>query len=145
MAEDVFGYDKDQKAGGVLTFTNVALKIGKQVELVQSINVQYQRQVTPVMAAGLATIYLCPQPATGTLQSTRAIGTNSKVAADWKTKGYCEEETINIIKTGKSKCPGLPNCQLTAQGMFTGYSFTLNTGAGVSVTDGASYTLSDIH
>jgi hypothetical protein len=97
------------------------------------------------MAAGLATIYLCPQPPTGTLQATRAIGGTAKVAKDWKTKGYCDEETINIIKTGKNPCPGVPECSLTAKGMFTGYSFTLNTGAGVSVTDGASYTLSNIH
>lgn len=142
---DVFGYTKDQQAGGVLSFTNVALKVGAEVQLVQSVNVQYQRQVTPVMAAGMATIFLCPQPPTGTLQATRAIGGTAKVASDWKTKGYCELETINIVNTGKATCGSVPNCQLTAEGMFTGYTFTLNTGAGVSVTDGASYTLSDIH
>jgi hypothetical protein len=57
---DIFGVEKDNSSTGVLSFQNVVLTIDDDIRLCQSANLNYQRQITPVMAVGIPTVFLSP-------------------------------------------------------------------------------------
>lgn len=153
MAKDIFGYEKKTNTGGVLTFSDIAISIdgdGNKIYLVQQARLQYRRTVSPVMAAGTSTIFLSPQPGMGEFAITRAIGENTEkslgtgnVGTKFKEENHCKINTIKVFKvTGDGCQKDMPNCELTMQGMLTSYDFQLNVGGqGVSVTDGATYTI----
>jgi hypothetical protein len=72
--EDVFGYSKTTTPGGVLSFTDVIVKVGSNdLMLCQRVDVNYERTITPVMGVGYADIWLAPMPATGRATVSRAI------------------------------------------------------------------------
>lgn len=151
MAKDIFGYEKKTQTGGVLTFNEVAVSIDSdsdKIYLVQSARLQYRRTVTPVMAAGTSTIFLSPQPGTGEFAITRAIGNPSdgggsgNLGTKFREETHCKINTIKVFKVAGEGCADTPGCDLTMQGMLTGFDFQLNVaGQGVSVTDGATYTI----
>lgn len=144
MAKDIFGVNKDTSPKGVLSFQHVTLKIGKEIKLCQQANLNYQRQITPVMAVGISTIFLSPQPGQGTLQVTRAIGQGQKLGSDLKldtTGCSIKDFTLSTGKTGSCKAG---SGTVKGKGMMSGYSFNVNVGGGVSVTDGCTLTVVDV-
>lgn len=156
MAKDIFGYEKTTNTGGVLNFSEVAVSIdseqGKEnkVYLVQQARLQYRRTVTPVMAAGTSTIFLSPQPGTGEFAITRAIGDaagdsdakSGNVGTKFREENHCKINKIKVFKVEGNGCASTPNCNIAMDGMLTAFDFQLNVaGQGVSVTDGATYTV----
>lgn len=157
MAKDIFGYEKDTKTGGVLSFSEVAISIddssgSDKIYLVQSARLQYRRVVTPVMAAGTSTIFLSPQPGTGEFAITRAIGNSTKtsgsgnVGTKFKEDSHCKINKIKVFKVEGNGCADTPNCNISMDGMLTSYDFQINVaGQGVTVTDGATYTIVSVN
>lgn len=140
---DIFGVNKDTSSTGVLSFQNVVLTIGFDITLCQSANLNYQRQITPVMAVGIPTVFLSPQPGQGTLQVTRAIGDSETLGSDLQLDSTgCEIKDFSLTAD-----PG--DCEsgsgmVTGSGMMSGYSFNVNVGGGVSVTEGCTMTVIDV-
>ena len=153
MAKDIFGYNETTNTGGVLNFSEVAVSIdgdSNKIYLVQQARLQYRRTVTPVMAAGTSTIFLSPQPGTGEFAITRAIGDavgqsevkSGNVGTRFKEENHCKINNIKVFKVDGNGCANTPNCNVAMSGMLTAYDFQLNVGGqGVSVTDGATYTI----
>lgn len=158
---DIFGVNKDNSTTSVLSFQHVFLKIGKkdkleEIKLCQQANLNYQRQITPVMAVGVPTIFLSPQPGQGTLQVSRAIGSAQKLGKDLAldTTG-CEILDFSLStgttnnSTTSTSGSNTQQCQaggggVTGKGMMSGYNFSVNVGGGVSVTDGCTLTVVDV-
>lgn len=144
---DIFGYTHTEQTGGVMSFQDVAVSVGgTQMYLVQQASLQYRRTITPIMAAGTATVYLAPQPGTGEFTMTRAIGGESGPAsAKLKQPSACKPVEIKISKSGKGTgCAEVPGADITMSGLMSGYQFQINVGSGVSVTDGATYTITTV-
>lgn len=144
MAADIFGVNKDVPTKSVLSFQHVTLKIGAEIKLCQQANLNYQRQITPVMAVGIPTIFLSPQPGQGTLQVSRAIGSEQKLGKDLKldTSGC---SILNFsLSTGNTGDCNAGGGGVTGKGMMSGYAFNVNVGGGVSVTDGCTLTVIDV-
>lgn len=159
MAKDIFGYEKTTNTGGVLNFSEVAVSIDSEqgkaenkIYLVQQARLQYRRTVTPVMAAGTSTIFLSPQPGTGEFAITRAIGDatgndpnaakSGNVGTKFRETNHCKINKIKVFKVEGNGCASTPNCNIAMDGMLTAFDFQLNVaGQGVSVTDGATYTV----
>lgn len=141
---DIFGVNKDNSSSGVLSFQNVALIIeGSVPQLVQTANLNYSRQITPVMAVGLDTVYLSPQPGQGTLNITRAIGETGVFGRDFALdKTGCELKyfALTSIPDTCQHGTGL----VAGLGMMAGYSLNVNVGGGVSVTEGCSLHVVDV-
>lgn len=142
---DIFGVNKSE-TGGVMSFQDVMLSIkGQPVKLCQQAVLQYQRTITPVMAVGLSTIFLAPQPGQGTLQVTRAIGQGGNMSQDIKNKSLpCEPVNFRVSKGEAGTCPGNGTPGVQGKGIVNGYSFNLNVGGGVTVTDGMSLYVVDV-
>lgn len=147
MAKDIFGYDKKEQPGAVLSFQDVVLSLdGKDLYLVQSAQLNYQRQITPITAVGTSTIYLSPQPGQGTLQITRAIGGDSgNMSTRFNYKDDpCKVSKFALRKTGQHGCSGVPDANVHGQGMLSSYGFNISVGGGVSVTDNAGFTVTNV-
>lgn len=146
MAKDIFGYDKKEQPGAVLSFQDVVLSLdGNTLYLVQSAQLNYQRQITPITAVGTSTIYLSPQPGQGTLQITRAIGGDSgNMSTRFHYKDPCKVSEFALRKTGDNGCKGVPNANVYGQGMISTYGFSISVGGGVSVTDSAGFTVTNV-
>lgn len=140
---DIFGVEKDNSSTGVLSFQNVVLSIDKDIRLCQSANLNYQRQITPVMAVGITTVFLSPQPGQGTLQITRAIGSEETLGSDLQLDSTgCEIKDFTLTASAGDCEAG--SGTVSGQGMMSGYSFNINVGGGVSVTEGATLTVIDV-
>lgn len=146
MAQDIFGYNKKEQPGAVLSFQDVILTLdGNQLYLVQSAQLNYQRQITPITAVGTSTIYLSPQPGQGTLQITRAIGGNSgNMSTAFKYDDPCKVSNFAVRKTGENGCKGVPNASVTGEGMVSTYGFNISVGGGVTVTDSIGLTVTNV-
>lgn len=146
MAQDIFGYNKNEQPGAVLSFQDVVLSLdGNQLYLVQSAQLNYQRQITPITAVGTSTIYLSPQPGQGTLQITRAIGGNSgNMSTAFKYSDPCKVSSFAVRKTGNNGCTGVPDASVTGEGMVSSYGFNLSVGGGVTVTDSIGLTVTNV-
>lgn len=143
---DIFGVNKSEQTGGVMSFQDVMLAVkGQDVKLCQQATLQYQRTVTPVMAVGLSTIYLAPQPGQGTLQVTRAIGKGGHMSNDIKDKGSaCDPVNFRISQGAGGACAGNGTPGVQGKGVVNGYSFNINVGGNVTVTDGMSLYVVDV-
>lgn len=148
MAKDIFGYNKQEQPGAVLSFQDVVLSLdGNTLYLVQSAQLNYQRQITPITAVGTSTIYLSPQPGQGTLQITRAIGGDSgNMSTRYNYTDPCKISNFALRKTDKpqSGCSGVPGANVYGQGMVSSYGFNISVGGGVSVTDNVGYTVTNV-
>ena len=141
---DIFGVTKDNSSTGVLSFQNVVLTIDSDITLCQAANLNYQRQITPVMAVGIPTVFLSPQPGQGTLQITRAIGANEVLGSDLALDSTgCELKYFTLTANPGSCDAG--SGTVSGEGMMSGYSFNINVGGGVSVTEGATMTVIDVY
>ena len=144
---DIFGYKHTEQTGGVMSFQDVAVSIGSEkMYLVQQASLQYRRTITPIMAAGTATVYLAPQPGTGEFTMTRAIGgASGPASAKLKLQSACDPVEIKIAKSDAGTgCAEVPGADITMSGLMSGYQFQINVGSGVSVTDGATYTITTV-
>lgn len=149
---DIFGYSKTTTPGGVLSFTDVIVKVGSDdLMLCQRVDVNYERTITPVMGVGYADIWLAPQPATGRATVSRAIvltannssGQSAGLLQPYKQNSSCEMQTLTISPAGGNQCAPKSG-DVTCRGMLQSVTVQITTGQGVSVTDGATWTLADL-
>lgn len=96
------------------------------------------------MGAGTSVVYLAPQPGTGTLRVTRAIAAGGDMSGDLRSDDACKLESIELRQVGDSGCETSGVAYVYAQGMMSGYQYSVNVGSGVSVTDGATFTVVDV-
>lgn len=142
---DIFGFEKSTSPSSVLSFQDVALIRGNnEISLLQNAQLDYSRTIQPIMGAGTSVVYLAPQPGTGTLRVTRAITADGNMSKDLKSDDACKVEDIILVKTGDSGCKASGTADVTAQGMMSGYQYSINVGSGVSVTDGATFTVVNV-
>lgn len=153
---DIFGYTKTTTPAGVLSFSDVVIKVGdgsgsssKDLMLCQRVDVNYERTITPVMGVGYADIWLAPQPATGRATVSRAIVLTGEakqaegLLQPYKQSKTCEMQTLTISAVGGNQC--VPTTEdVTCKGMLQSVQVQITTGQGVSVTDGATWTLADL-
>lgn len=146
MAKDIFGYEKKEQPGAVLSFQDVIFTFdNNQLFLVQSAQLNYQRQITPITAVGTSTIYLSPQPGQGTLQVTRAIGGNSgNMSTAFKYDNPCQMSNFAIRKTRETGCDAVPDASVSGEGIVSSYGFNLSVGGGVTVTDSIGLTVINV-
>lgn len=149
MAQDIFGFEKQNTPSNVLSFQDVLLsrgegEKGKQISLIQQAQLDYTRTIQPIMGVGTSVVYLAPQPGTGTLRVTRAITAEGAMSTDLKASGACEVETIKLTSQ-QTGCDTKSTASVTAQGMMSGYQYSINVGAGVSVTDGMTFTITNVN
>lgn len=152
---DIFGYSKTSKAGGVLSFTDVIIKVGSgsnDLMLCQRVDINYERSITPVMGVGYADIWLAPMPPTGRATVSRAIvlkmgeagGQSEGLLAPYQQSKSCETQDL-IIAPVKNESDCSPSSgTVTCKGLLQSVTVQITTGQGVSVTDGATWTLSDL-
>lgn len=140
---DVFGFTQTKKTGGVASFQNVAIKVDtNDIILTQRADLQYRRTVTPVMGAGTASVYLIPQPGTGTLRIDRAI-TDSGLLAQFKAEDSCKEQNVEL-STIENGCTNVPKGTVRGSGLLTAVGVTVAAGQGLGLTDSAEWTLSTV-
>lgn len=145
MSKDIFGYDTNSQVGGVLNFQNAAVKIGgKDLMLVQTANLRYTRTVSPVMGAGTATVYLVPQPGSGTLDVGRAIlAVDGKPLDPYASEDACTPKEIQIALV-QNGCNTNDGGSITASGLLSGVNISINVGGGLGLQDGAQWTLTNL-
>lgn len=143
---DIFGFEKDMTPSSVLSFQDVVLvREGRgEISLIQNAQLDYSRTIQPIMGAGTSVVYLAPQPGTGTLRVTRAITDGGNMSADLQTDDSCKVETLDLFKVGNNGCKESGEAGVVAQGMMSGYQYSINVGSGVSVTDGATFTIVEV-
>lgn len=145
---DIFGFEKQSQPSSVLSFQDILLQRdggngSKTISLVQSAQLDYTRTIQPIMGVGTSVVYLAPQPGTGTLRITRAITADGSMSTDLKSNDACNVETIKLTSQ-QSGCKNKSSADVTAQGMMSGYQYSINVGAGVSVTDGMTFTIINV-
>lgn len=139
MANDIFGYNKDAVSSvGLIPPGAVTLTINGKINLAQSVEINYQREITPVYELGSENVYLVAGKSSGTLNVARMIG---EALVQFKPSSPCATENITITK-GDSTC-GTGNLQLSMTGMIRSVRFSAQAGQ-VTVTDGADYLLSSL-
>lgn len=150
---DIFGYSKTTTSGGVLSFSDVIIKVGSNdLMLCQRVDVNYERTITPVMGVGYADIWLAPMPATGRATVSRAIvlttaqgasGQSAGLLVPYKQNSSCEMQDLTISPAGSNNCAPKSGT-VKGRGMLQSVTIQITTGQGVSVTDGATWTLADL-
>lgn len=139
---DVFGYSgSNTKTGGVITSSNVLVKIGGQdLQLAQSANLSYSRQVRPVFSMGTDEVWMQPQQPTGTLDVRRMIG-STPALKPYEMTDICDTTTIALAKSGGLKCGtaefGTVTCQ---QAMLSDIGLQIDVSS-FSVVDSARWTV----
>lgn len=138
MANDIFGYDKSKtmSATSLLPPGSIKVTIGGEIKLAQTVDINYQREISPTYELGSENVYLVTGKSSGTMNVSRLIGS---VFENYLPKEPCAVQSITVTKSSKGVC-GDGNVSLTMSGMLQSVTFSANAGA-LTVTDGASYTL----
>lgn len=152
--QDVFGYNKTTHTGSIATFSDAVLSIGTseqggELMLCQNIRLNYDRQIQPIYGIGTADIWLAPQPATGTLEVSRAIvaSTSGSGNSGGMLKPYagdvrCKSTALTISEV-KNDC-SVTAGSVSASGLLARVGVTITAGQGVSLQDSAVWTLTDV-
>lgn len=135
---DYFGYNKTAKGPGNIVSTSMVLMAigGKSVKLVQSVDISYQRQVTPQYEVGSDSVYMVAGQSGGTWRVTRAVGEEA-IIKPYKPGNACQTTTLSMVK-GNGSCgmdPGMitgTGCILQTVGMNAAVQSTI-------VTDNAQW------
>lgn len=124
---DYFGYNKTAKGPGNIVSTSMVLMAigGKAVKLVQSVTINYQRQVTPQYEVGSDSVYMVAGQSGGSWNIQRAVG-EEPIIKPYKPGNACQTTTLSMTK-GNGVCGMDP-------GMITGTGCILqNVGLNASV------------
>lgn len=94
---DVFGVDKNVfGADRIVNGAGVLVSIDGPIYLVQSCNVSYARQITPIYELGSEDIYAGASNPSGTVQLSRIVGLGSEALITFKQDAACDGQTITI-------------------------------------------------
>lgn len=94
---DVFGVDKNvYGADRIVNGAGVLVSIDGPIYLVQSCNVSYSRQVTPIYELGSEDIYAGVSNPAGTVQLERVIGFGKEALVTFKADDACKGKTVTI-------------------------------------------------
>lgn len=154
--KDIFGYsNKVASEGKVVSspMVMVAITGGKNdsspyLALVQQVNVQYARQMTPVYEIGSDAIMFNASGATGSVSIQRAVGENfgtgkhGTLLSPFLPSDPCSMQTIVIKKGTGTNCATDPGT-VTATGMVQSVGITIPVG-GALLTDNASYQIASL-
>lgn len=136
---DVFGYKKDKQVGGLSTPSAVVVRVdGKDLQLAQSADLRYRREVRPVFVLGSDQVYMQPGPASGQLQVQRIIGEQGALSG-FAVNDPCKVVNIEITGSGEAASCSKNFGSLTCTGCMlaeVGVQANVN---GVIVTDSATW------
>lgn len=138
---DYYGYNKSTYGPGAIASTSAVLvKInGSTVNLAQSCNITYSRQVQPNYELGSDSVYLTAGHSGGTAEISRMVGEQAALVP-YKT-GACDMTKLTIAK-GSAQC-AKDIGMITGEGLLTQVGIQLNVGQ-FTVTDSATYTLGNL-
>lgn len=138
MANDIFGYDKSTTTTNtpLLPPGSIKVTIEGEIKLAQTVDINYQREISPTYELGSENVYLVAGKSSGTMNISRLIGSAFE---NYLPKDPCAVQSITVTKSSNSKC-GKGDVTLKMSGMLQSVTFGANAGA-LTVTDGASYTL----
>lgn len=138
MATDYFGYSRTSYGPGNIASSNAVLLAidSEDVRLCQSVEVQYQRTITPAYELGSESVWFVAGRVTGSCRVNRSVG-EVKLLDPYKPGSACETQTLTIAK-GDGTCfmdagtLTMANCLLESVGI------SVNT-QDVTITDNAQW------
>lgn len=137
---DFFGHEKTVKANDqIITAEFAALSVGGRVSLVQSVQMNYSRDITPIFEAGSSVIYFLSGNSQGQLNLSAAVGKSGffKNFRDIKdTCGRLDKVAIDLLGAGKCAVGGTGGISF-AGAMAEGFSLAYTSGP-TAVTEGAT-------
>lgn len=139
MATDIYGYNKNKlEDDSILPPGAIKVTVNDALNLVQSVEVTYQREVQPQYELGSENVYLVAGKSNGTVNIDRLIGD----ALDPYLPGSaCELQDINIEK-GEASC-GTGSASLSMKGMLQSVKMSARA-SDLTVTDGATFVISSL-
>lgn len=141
MAQDIFGYNKDQ-SGAIASPQYVTISVGGKINLAQAVQLSYGRQVIPVYEIGSPTVRMQPGPSSGTCSITHAVGDGiGSFGGINQQAGPCDTQSISISGNG-GECASAGG-GVSAEGMLTRVGMSIQAGNAI-VTDTAEFTLSSL-
>lgn len=139
---DIFGYTKTVHGPTTVASPSaVMVKLdGGKVQIAQSVNITYARNVNQNYEIGSESVYLTAGHASGTCEISRLVG-ETKALVPFKPSSACDMTTIQVSNSGES-------CQKDI-GVITMKGVLVNVGVNVTaeaftVTDSASYQIGDL-
>lgn len=139
MAKDIFGYNRESFGSEkILPPGAIKVSVGGAINLVQSVSVTYQREVSPTYELGSEDVYLVAGKSNGTVEVSRLIG---DALEPYLPGSACELQDITITK-GTATC-GDGEVNLVMRGMVQRLTFSAQAGD-LTVTDGATFTISSL-
>lgn len=146
MANDIFGYSKQTATGGVMgpNFVTVSIGGASNIHLVQTVSLNYQRDVQPVYEIGSGSVWMQPGPARGSLTLTRVVGQSGAFDQIVQPQGSACGTTDITISGDGSQCGGaMLGSVKCKQCMPTQVGLTVSVGT-VTVTDTVGYMVGSV-
>ena len=113
--QDIFNYNRTSRAAGQVASSEFAvISLGGRQSLVQSLNVQYGQQVTPIVQVGDVNVYLMSGRAQGTVACTKLVG-GGGFLADWRNSDCGKITPMGVTLSG-SRCGFSGSGSLTFDG-----------------------------
>lgn len=136
---DFFGHEKTVKANDqIVTSEFAAVSANGRISLVQSVQMNYSRQISPMFEAGSSVLYYLQGNSEGQITVNSAVGKKGFFANFRDIKGSCgkiDRVSIDLLSGGKcsvGSSGGITFAGALAEGFTVAY-----TAGPVAVTEGA--------